>query len=726
MRRTHVQGTATVRTGGGPVLGSCRRRGLLAPMIRLGAIAICASTLALDATPADAFLEPVGQFGTQGAASGQFQMPLGVAANQRSGKVYVADSANARVEVFNHKGKFIAAWGWGVKDGGAESEFCKNKTSCQAGIAGSGAGQLSSPTSIAVDSNRGGTSFGDVYVGDAGNNVVVKFDSKGKYLATIDGSTTPQGAFSTVTGVAVDQNGNLWVANRTTNNIDEFDSAGNFIQEWNDGFFSQTMAIAVDATNNAVYLLDDFGATQRFTLSGGGQQTIDMSTTLITSLGLALALNPQTGDLYVDHGDHVVVYDSTGIQIDTVSLGSTVNSQGLAYHSKGKIKAKSAGRRDNLYVSDADNDLVAIYGAPDSGLPLITAASATSASQTSETLRTTIVTLGQNTSCSVQYVDNADFQATGYDDATTVACTPDTLPPSFTYQHASATLTGLTLGDVYHFRIVAMSSAGTTTGNDQTFQAGPGDWAPFFRCPVDDPAMLATDGLNTQTVCIASNSTHGSFTIGATATMTANTNLQFGLINDSNLGFVGVIASTTGTLVADPAQVTVGGINVIATVESAGLPSNFDLFAGISIGAPIVTLPIKIHLTGMTIDLGPSCYIGSDVDPIILVPQNTDLSNAHGKFESFDPDGTPDPLGPLGLILVTGAVQGDDTFAVPAAHGCGPNGDGSLDSTINTVAGLPSPSGANHLVLEDASSAAMSPGIQDGQQVSDAWHLAFD
>src|SRR5262249_8621372 len=155
----------------------------------------------------------------------------------------------------------------------------------------------------------------------------------------------------------------------------------------------------------------------------------------------------------------------------------------------------------------------------------------------------------------------------------------------------------------------------------------------FFRCPVDDPAMLATDGPNTQSVCIASNSTHGSFTIGTTATVTANTNLQFGLINDSNLGTVGIIPPASGTLLADQDQATVGGFHVTATLEPAGVPSNLDLFAGISIGAPIVTLPIKIHLTGMTIDLGPSCYIGSDADPIILVPQNTDLSNAHGKFE---------------------------------------------------------------------------------------------
>jgi hypothetical protein len=238
--------------------------------------------------------------------------------------------------------------------------------------------------------------------------------------------------------------------------------------------------------------------------------------------------------------------------------------------------------------------------------------------------------------------------------------------------------------------------------------------------------MLATDGFNTQSICLGSNSTHGSFTIGATTTMTANTNLQAGLINDANTGLFTIIPPAGGALIAEPAEVTVGAVSVIATVESAGVPSNFDLFAGISLGAPIITIPIKIRLTGVSIDLGPGCYIGSDQDPIILTPQNTDLSNANAAFGMFDPDGTPDPLGPLGLIVITGAVQGDDTFAVPVAQGCGPNADGSLDSVVNAVVGLPSPSGANHLVLEDASSAVASPGIQNGQQFSDDWHLAFD
>jgi hypothetical protein len=489
-----------------------------------------------------------------------------------------------------------------------------------------------------------------------------------------------------------------------------------FLQQWSPSFSMQ--AIAVDATHNAVYLIS-FGTTDRFTLTGGDKKTIDSGS------GVALALDAQLGNLYVDHGHDVAVYAPvTGDRIDTLftlGKGSTTNSQGLAFHASGK--GTMAGQSD-LYVSDASNNNVTIYAPHKAGPPFISAESARTAGLTSETLKGAIVPLGNPTTCIFQYVGSADFQASGYTNAITVPCTPANLGSSFTYQEARATVTGLTLGAFYHFHVVATSSAGTTTGADQTFQAGPGDWTPFTRCPVDDPAMLATDGSTTIAVCLASNSTHGSIKVGNTTTVTGNSNLQVGLVVAN--GAFTVIGPPGGALVAASAQVTAGGQTVIATVESAGVPSNFNFIAGIEIGVPIITIPVKIHLEslpGAAIDLGPSCFIGSDQSPILLNPENTDLSGASAKFESFDPDGTPDPAGPLQTIVVSGAVQGDSTFAVPGAQGCGTNG--SLDVVVNAVAGLPSPSGNNNVVLDDASSALALLPNQSGQQFAHDWHAVF-
>jgi hypothetical protein len=273
---------------------------------------------------------------------------------------------------------------------------------------------------------------------------------------------------------------------------------------------------------------------------------------------------------------------------------------------------------------------------------------------------------------------------------------------------------------------VATNSAGTTTGADMTFQAGPGDWTPVFRCPVDDPLMLAADGgVTTLGLCVASNSTHGSITIGTTTTPTGNSNLQVGVILNEVDGTTTVAGSASGALVADPATVTAGGVTVTATVESAGLPSNFNFIAGIEVGVPIITIPVKIHLVGQNVDLGPSCFIGSEVDPILLMPANTDLSNASFKAESFDANGVPDPNGQFATIVISGAVQGDSTFAVPGATGCGPNGDGSLDGAVNAVVGLPAPAGTNNLVLDDATSSIVALPGQSGQAFADAWHAVF-
>jgi hypothetical protein len=448
----------------------------------------------------------------------------------------------------------------------------------------------------------------------------------------------------------------------------------------------------------------------------------------------ALALDSGTGNLYVDHsgtsGD-VTVYDPTGIQLDDLSLGSNTNSQGLAFASLNGGSSKPG--QQQLYLTDASNNNVTIYQPQTTaGAPLVTSQSAIP-TLTTATLAAGIVPLGNDTTCQFQYVANADYQASGFDNATSVACTPADLGSSFAYQAATASISGLTLGAVYHYRVVATNSAGTTTGADQEFQAGPGAWAPFFRCPVDDPAMLASDGISTIVFCLGSNSTHGSTTIGTLTTTTAGTNLQVGMLLDETTFEFTVVGSPTGALVADPVQIPNTPVGVVTAVtQSAGLPSNFSLFAGIQTGVPIITIPIKIHLENPA--LGPSCFIGSDQNPILLNPENTDLSNAIsvGGFFAFDRTGVPDLAGTDGSLLITGGVQGDDTFAVPGASGCGPNGDGSLDAIVNAVVGLPSPAGSNHLVLSDAASALAFPqglfaggSVGTGQQFADDWHVGF-
>lgn len=275
-----------------------------------------------------------------------------------------------------------------------------------------------------------------------------------------------------------------------------------------------------------------------------------------------------------------------------------------------------------------------------------------------------------------------------------------------------------------------------------------GGWAAFTRCPIDDPVMLGADGVISLNYCVAAQSMSGSIKLGSTQAESGPSNIQFGLVGRSPFN---VVSPASGAIAADPVDVP-GGLlglmcpssnmlvrsicgrltnsalnRVTAAVEDAGPPSDFDFNAGFQLGVPLMTLPIKVHLQNPL--LGPSCYIGSDADPIILRPANTDLSQFSLNFSSLDTNGTFDSQnGTILLLEVSGASQGDDTFAVPGATGCGVAG--LLNTAINAKTGLPSPSGNNSIVLRGGSTKLITwsnPAMHlpdAGAQFSAAWHSA--
>jgi DNA-binding beta-propeller fold protein YncE len=77
-------------------------------------------------------------WGSRGSGDGQLSSPSGIAVDSSSGKVYVADSGNHRVQVFSADGNFLRKWG-------SEENY--------------GDGMLGKPQWIAVDAS--GTVYGD-------------------------------------------------------------------------------------------------------------------------------------------------------------------------------------------------------------------------------------------------------------------------------------------------------------------------------------------------------------------------------------------------------------------------------------------------------------------------------------------------------------------------------------------------------------------------------------
>ncbi len=176
-------------------------------------------------------------------SAGDLYSPTGVAIDP-SGDVYVADPGYNRIDEFSAAAAFIKAYGWGVLDGMSRFETCT--TTCRAGLAGRGAGQLGLPEGVATDSS------GDVYVADYGNNQIDEFSAAGAFIKAYGwGVADGASRFETCTsscqgglagggagqldgawGVGTDSSGDVYVADSDNYRIDEFSAAGAFIKAY--------------------------------------------------------------------------------------------------------------------------------------------------------------------------------------------------------------------------------------------------------------------------------------------------------------------------------------------------------------------------------------------------------------------------------------------------------------------------------------------------------------
>jgi len=180
------------------------------------------------------------QWGSQGMETGQFQDPWGIAVDQAD-NVYVADTWNHRVQKFDAEGTFLRQWGsYGATGGAAVGEE----------------GFFWGPRDIAVDA------AGNVYVTDTGNKRVQVFDPDGEFLAQWGGFGVEDGQMDEPVGLATDEEGNIYVADAWNQRVQKFDQDLEFVTQWPiTGWYGQSVVNKpyLAAGEDRVYVTDPEG-----------------------------------------------------------------------------------------------------------------------------------------------------------------------------------------------------------------------------------------------------------------------------------------------------------------------------------------------------------------------------------------------------------------------------------------------------------------------------------
>lgn len=198
------------------------------------------------------------QRASAGSADGWFGHPRGVAVNQATGDVYVADGyPNDRIEEFNDNVEFQLAFG---------SE---------------GEGAINDPVGAALEQ-----STGDLYVVDGGNHRVVKFAPDGEFLLTFGDGVNEDGADVCVKG----EKCQAGTAGTTDGSFDWETSTPS----------TQFIAVGEEAGVATVYVADR-ARIQEFEAAGAWKASISLASLSSTAWPAAIAVDA-SGHIFVQDG----------------------------------------------------------------------------------------------------------------------------------------------------------------------------------------------------------------------------------------------------------------------------------------------------------------------------------------------------------------------------------------------------------------------------------------
>lgn len=358
-----------------------------------------------------------GQFGESG--EGQLSRPAGVAVNEATGEAYVVDQGNDRITIFNAGGEYVSQF-----DGGETP-----------------AKSFSSPSSIAID-NSSSPAKSNVYVADAGNNVIDIFDSSGKYLSQITGGSEP---FSGLLNVAVDGFGHLWVY-VSGGFVDEFSDNGSFVKAFETGRGSEP-GFAVEPLGRTVDVV--FGDTMVGTYDTATAEAQREFSEGVTALAISSSYI-----LFVDTGSLIEEYGPLGEAVEKFGEGQLSGSPGVAVNgTDGTVYASSGAEPGAVQVFK----LVVV--------PDVSTGGASNVQKTSATVSGTIDPEGIAATCEVEYGTSTSY-------GSSVPCSPVEVLGGET-ANVEAAMSALAASETYHYRVRATNVNGTVHGEDRTFSTFP-------------------------------------------------------------------------------------------------------------------------------------------------------------------------------------------------------------------------------------------------------------
>jgi YD repeat-containing protein len=228
--------------------------------------------------------------GSAGAGEGQFNLPVGAAADAE-GNVWVADTFNNRIQKLGPGGEYLDGFGQAGSGTGQFDNPCglaidpggnlwvtdlfnnrlqkwQPPSSWHAiGSAGAGEGQFNLPVGAAADAE------GNVWVADTFNNRIQKLGPGGEYLDGFGQAGSGPGQLSAPYGLALDAQGDIWVADTANNRIQQFSPHGEYLSGFGeegsgDGQFKTPTRIAFDQAGDLWVTDADNDRLQKFSPQG--------------------------------------------------------------------------------------------------------------------------------------------------------------------------------------------------------------------------------------------------------------------------------------------------------------------------------------------------------------------------------------------------------------------------------------------------------------------------